>query len=145
MPNQKNHRQWYYGYALITGVAGIGILAHLFAGQEANPEANPEATIDLFTALLFAVVALVVSYFRVPVRSAYAEIGLDGAVLLGAALLGGPALGGWVAFIAGLLKSFFPRRTERVHWFESAATALWSSGRNVLAIAAAWGAYSGMG
>jgi len=140
MAKQRPYRQSYYLYCLATGIAGMAVLTLLFA--------RAGAPIDLFTALLFTTVALIVAYFRIPIRSANAAVGLDGAVLLGATLVGGPTLGGWTSFVTGLVKSFppfMPRGGSQGRWLEHTASALWSSGRNVLAVATAWWAYQGMG
>jgi hypothetical protein len=125
-------------------------------------------SVDLPTLLLFTGVALIVSYFQIPIGREEAELSLEGAILLGAALAGGLVLGGWAAFITGLatpmkrIKGFLPasivHRTRRlgrhpspenmsIHagWVENASVSVLSGGRNVVAIAVAWTAYRGMG
>jgi len=150
-------RRWANIYALLTGILGLFILGQLFARQAMS--------VDLPPLLLFTGVALIVSYFHVPIGERDAELSLDGAILLGATLVGGSALGGWAAFITGLAtpmkrvkgirptsithsaehparRSFMSKPTG---WVDRAAIAALNGGRNVIAIAAAWMAYRGMG
>ena len=151
MTTQGVHRRWSYIYALLIGVLGMITLTYLFARQ-----AQP---VDRATLLLFTVVAVVVSYFKVPINGEEVSLSLGGAVLLGATLVGGAALGGWAAFITGLVTSIeaidrvsvwrlYPFSTQRpahIRWIDRTATALLNSGRNVIAVAVAWWAYQGMG
>jgi hypothetical protein len=126
-------RRWFHIYALLTGVLGVSILALLFVHQD--------TPLDLPALLLFTLVALIVSYFKIPIGRRDIELGLDGAVLLGATLVGGAAFGGWTAFVTGLIPSFRPH----MRWVDRSATALLDSGRKVIAVSVAWLAYQGMG
>jgi hypothetical protein len=127
-------------YALLTGMAGLFVLAWLFA--------HPIASVDLPALLAFTLIALVASYFRVPIACTGEELGLDGAVLLGATLAGGPVLGGWAAFVTGLVRGFVPIPVHPVstrRWQDSVSAALLNGGRDVIALVAAWWAYQGLG
>jgi hypothetical protein len=195
MPLSDLQGRWSYVYALLTGVLGFTVLVSLCT-QQTRP-------VDLATLLLFALIALIVSYFKIPIRPSHTaasqhgsppladlwavELGLDGVILLGATLAGGAAFGGWTAFITGLITPFtsvyaagdghlfvlarHPRATHapalhaapdqgarkerrKIHlgrllrdasWIDRAASALLNSGRNVIAVALAWAAYTGMG
>jgi hypothetical protein len=147
-------RRWGYVYALLTGILGLLVLGRLFASQE--------TAVDLPTLLLFTGVALIVSYFQIPIGKTGTELGLHGAILLGAVLAGGPILGGWAACITGLatpIKSInsilewsaaknaavTAKRPPPASWVDNAATAVLNVGRNVIAITASWLAYQGMG
>jgi hypothetical protein len=123
-------------YAALIGVLGLGALIWLF--EQAPP-------VDLATLLAFAVVAVLMSYFRVPVGLAGTHIGLDGAVLLSATLAGGPALGGWASFAAGLVTGIaIPDQRDPPGWGDRTAQALLNGGTNVLASLLAWLSYEGM-
>jgi hypothetical protein len=128
-----------YLYAALSGATGLLILVWLFTRHA--------APVDLATLLAFTLTALIVSYFRVPLSQTRNSLGLDGLVLLGATLAGGPILGGWSAFISGLVASVlpFPKPETGTRWTDRAAATLLSGGCNVIAMAAAWGAYLGSG
>lgn len=147
--DQAARRRWSHLYTLLTGVIGLLLLVQIF---------DREATsANLATLLLFTLAAVVASYFRVPIGGA--ELSLDGAILLGATLAGGPVFGGWAAFITGLAApmggtdTFLPPATPRTlikrvldsRWVNRASSSLLTSGRNVIAIKAAWLAYQGLG
>lgn len=123
-------------YAALIGVLGLGALIWLFEQAHA---------IDLATLLAFALVAVLMSYFRVPVGLVGTHVGLDRAVLLGATLAGGPALGGWVSFAAGLVTGIaITDQRDPPGWADRTAQALLNGGTNVLASLLAWLAYEGM-
>lgn len=123
-------------YAALIGVLGLGALIWLF--EQAPP-------IDLATLLAFAVVAVLMAYFRVPVGHVGTNIGLDGAALLSATLAGGPALGGWASFAAGLVTGIaMTDQRDPPGWTDRTAQALLNGGTNVLASLLAWLAYEGM-
>lgn len=140
MPNTILRHRLSYGYALITGLLGLLILLRLFTRQT--------APIDLVTLLTFALTAILLTRFRIPVGGQGEMLGLDGAVLLGAVLAGGPALGGWAAFITGLVANVLidPLHldTRLPRWPENVAMALLDGGRNVIATIVAWSAYTGL-
>jgi hypothetical protein len=143
------HRRWAYLYAYLTGILGLLILGQLFVRQAVSA--------DLPTLLLFTGVALIVSYFQVPIGGSGVELNMDGAILLGATLVGGPIVGGWAAFITGLstplkyLDGLLSRpatglgSAPRPGWRDNTATAAINGGRNVIAIAVSWMAYRGLG
>lgn len=123
-------------YAALIGVLGLGALIWLF--EQAPP-------VDLATLLAFAVVAVLMAYFRVPVGLVGTHVGLDGAVLLSATLAGGPALGGWASFAAGLVTGIaITDQRDPSRWTDRMAQALLNGGTNVLASLLAWLAYEGM-
>jgi hypothetical protein len=155
IPAQDRRRRWAYSYDLLIGILGVLILVQLFERQK--------APVDLPTLLLFALMAVIVSYFKVPTGTRDTDVSLDGAMLLGAVLVGGPVLGGWAAFITGLaspltgvneiLPQAFPetgerptkRRSWRARWVANASAAALHGGRNVMALSTAWVAYQGLG
>lgn len=127
-------------YALLIGVAGVLILVWLIEYQTMS--------FDLLALLPFAVLAIVVSYLHVPIGHDHTELSIDGIILLGAMLAGGPVIGGWAAFISGLVVSIRPRAKQSGHkldWVEQTALAALNSGRNVIAIGAAWLAFYRLG
>lgn len=140
MSNSVLRQRLSYVYALITGILGMLILLRLFMRQT--------APIDLVTLLTFALTAIILTRFRIPIGSREDLLGLDGAVLLGAALAGGPALGGWAAFITGLVANMLldplHLHARPLRWPENAAMALLDGGRNVIATVVAWAAYTGL-
>lgn len=120
-------------YALLIGVAGVLLLVWLLEYQTMS--------FDLLALLPFAVLAIVVSYLRIPFGQEHAELSIEGVVLLGAMLGGGPVIGGWVAFITGLVVSILPQprpSNSKLDWVEQTALAALNGGRNVIAIGAAW-------
>lgn len=119
-------------YALLIGVAGVLNLVWLLQYQTKS--------FDLLALLPFALLSILVSYFRVPIGRNNAELSIDGAILLGAMLTGGPIIGGWAAFITGLVLSVHPptKCPTPIGWVEQAALSALNSGRNVIAIGAAW-------
>jgi len=124
-------------YALLTGVIGLFVLIQLFARQTSS--------IDLATLLAFTLMALIASYFRIPVGQG--DLALDGAVLLGATMADGVALGGWASFITGLVTGIMSLPSKPISasgWADSASAALLNGGRNVIAMAAAWWCYQGL-
>jgi hypothetical protein len=146
MTDRQHNRRITYLFALLTGLIGLLALLWRFTRQR--------AVIDLSTLLAFALLALIVTRFRVSVGHGrtmvgpHAEIGLAGTVLLGATLAGGPALGGWAAFVTGIAVglSIAPAGdTSPRQWPRRAADALYAGGCNVLAVEAAWAAYTGLG
>lgn len=127
-------------YSLLIGLLGVAVLVQLVEYQTAS--------FDLWALLAFAVVAMLVSYFRLPMGQDGAELNLEGAVLLGAMLTGGPIVGGWAAFIAGLatgLAPYLAQRHARKAWIEHVASAACHGGRNVMAIGGAWTVLTGLG
>ena len=139
MPSRDLGQRVSYLYALLTGIVGLLTLIWLFM--------HPAISVDLATLLAFTLVAILLSYFRIPIGKT-GEVGLTGAVLLGAALVGGPAWGGWAGFITGLVTGLIALPTPptgREQWAPKAATALFDGGRNTLAVAIAWWAYQGVG
>jgi hypothetical protein len=139
MPSRDLSLRVSYLYALLTGIVALFTLVWLFM--------HPAIAVDLATLLAFALFAVLLSTFRIPIGKT-GEVGLTGAVLLGAALVGGPAWGGWVGFIAGLVTGLIARPASSVgreQWASTAATALFSGGRNTLSVAIAWWAYQGLG
>ncbi len=120
-------------YALLIGVVGVLTLVWLLQYQTAS--------FDLLALLAFTLLSIIVSYFRIPIGPDSAELSVDGTILLGAMLTGGPVIGGWAAFITGLVLSIHPqakRLTAPLSWVEQAALSALNSGRNVIAIGAAW-------
>ena len=137
MPKKDVRQRPAYFYAMLTSIAGLLVLVRLFMQPD---------TVDLTTLLTFALTAITVACFRIPIGPSGAELGLDGAVLLGATLAMGPVYGGWAAFITGLVVSMVPGRTPAVaRQGNKAAVALLTSGRNVISIAVAWLVYGGLG
>ena len=137
MPEKDVRQKPAYLYAMLISITGLLVLVRLFMQP---------ASVDLATLLAFTLTALTVACFRVPIGQAGAELGLDGAVLLGATLAGGPVHGGWAAFITGLVMSMIPgRTTAAVRPGSKTAVALLTSGRNVISIAIAWLVYGGLG
>ena len=137
MSNTELRHRLSHFYALLTGVIGLFILAQLFAHQTSS--------IDLATLLAFTLMALIASYFRIPVGQG--DLALDGAVLLGATMVDGVALGGWASFITGLvtgIMSLSAKPASASRWADSASAALLNSGRNVIAMAASWWCYQGL-
>ncbi|MBN1640754.1 MAG: hypothetical protein JXA09_05935 [Anaerolineae bacterium] len=143
MSSQQRSQRITYLFALLTALAGLVVLLWHFARQRAH--------IDLATLLAFTLLALITTYFRVPIGPPTAlagEVGLTGSVLLGATLAGGPALGGWAAFLTGLSVGLPLAPAHRANprpWPHLVADALFHGGRNVLAVEAAWAAYNGLG
>jgi hypothetical protein len=139
MPSRDLGRRVSYLYALLTGIVALFALVWLFM--------HPAISVDLATLLTFTLFAILLSVFRIPIGRT-GELGLTGAVLLGAALVGGPAWAVWVGFITGLVTGLIAHPTppaDREQWASTAATALFSGGRNTLAVAIAWWAYQGLG
>lgn len=127
-------------YALLIGLFGVIVLVQLVEHQT--------APFDLLALLSFTLLALIVSYFRIPVGRDSAEFVLDGAILLGATLTGGPVIGGWAAFITGLITSFVPLPTRQAvppPWIDSVSSATLHGGRNVIAVSGAWIVYYNLG
>jgi len=127
-------------YALLMGLFGVLVLIRLLDYQTMS--------FDLLTLLSFTLLALLVSYFRIPIGQNDAELRIDGAILLGATLTAGPVIGGWAAFITGLVTGILPlprKRLDRSSVMDHIVTASLNSGRNVVAIGAAWIAYYWLG
>ena len=125
-------------YALLTGVFGVLALLQLLDYQTTS--------FDLITLLPFTLLALIVSYFRIPLAYTNIELGLDGAVLIGAMLTAGPVIGGWAAFITGLVSGIRPRPgTHNTAALDVITQAALGGGRYVLATAAAWIVYHWLG
>lgn len=119
-------------YALLIGVAGVLNLVWLLQYQTMS--------FDLLALIPFALLSILVSYFRVPVGHNNAELSIDGAILLGAMLTGGPVIGGWAAFITGLVLSIHPptRPPSSIGWMDQIVLSALNSGRYVIATGTAW-------
>jgi len=156
MSERSAPRTWCYVYAMLTGALGLGALA-LMSSEGDRP-------VELPAILIFTLITLIVSYFRIPVYQIESperqphpaciaslwsvDVSMEDVILLGATLADGPSFGGWIAFITGLMSPVmptFPPNARARCFLDSTAFSMLGGGRNVLSVVLAWLAYRGVG